>query len=245
MHWEDLGWILSTQKHGENAHLITLFTKNHGVRRGYFRSFSRKQVSNVQLGNLVYAKWKARTANQLGSFDLELVRPLPWTVIDNAMLLKVVMLTTILLRDSLLECEPQPEIFAQIEALFDQLKEADWLRDYIKLELKLLQYSGFGLSLKKCAVTGESHNLQYISPKTGAAVSEGAGQEYRDKLFPYSPLLADPNSYYFTKEELDEALRITGFFINKFIYRPKGKTLPNLRQQIIEKITHEHPEPAY
>ena len=61
--------------------------------------------------------------------------------------------------------------------------EKYWILKYIRWELKFLSELGFGLDLSKCAVTGSKNDLQFISPKSGRAVSaEGAG-EWRNKLF--------------------------------------------------------------
>ena len=46
----------------------------------------------------------------------------------------------------------------------------------------LLDELGFGLDLGSCAATGSNDKLIYVSPKSGRAVSESAGAEYRDRL---------------------------------------------------------------
>ncbi len=46
----------------------------------------------------------------------------------------------------------------------------------------LLEELGFGLDLSKCAVTGVTDDLMYVSPRTGRAVSAEAGEPYKDRL---------------------------------------------------------------
>ena len=53
---------------------------------------------------------------------------------------------------------------------------------YVRLELGLLQELGFGLDLEKCAATGATEDLAYVSPKTGRAVSRAAAGPYKEKL---------------------------------------------------------------
>src|SRR6476661_4353526 len=52
----------------------------------------------------------------------------------------------------------------------------------IHFELAMLAELGFGLALENCAVTGETTDLIYVSPKSGGAVSRGAGEPWRDRL---------------------------------------------------------------
>jgi len=46
----------------------------------------------------------------------------------------------------------------------------------------MLAELGFGLDLENCAATGETTDLIYVSPKSGGAVSQRAGEPYRDRL---------------------------------------------------------------
>ena len=52
----------------------------------------------------------------------------------------------------------------------------------VRLELQLLAELGFGLDLDRCAATGATDELVYVSPKSGRAVSRQAGEPWQDKL---------------------------------------------------------------
>src|SRR5205085_7719962 len=80
------------------------------------------------------------------------------------------------------ERDPHPALFDGIGPMLD------WLDDpvvggalIVRFELKMLDDFGFGLELDECAATGATTDLVYVSPKTGRAVSRGAGAVYRDK----------------------------------------------------------------
>jgi DNA repair protein RecO (recombination protein O) len=97
-----------------------------------------------------------------------------------------------------------------------------WQGHYLNLELLLLTQLGFKLDLSKCAVTGAQENLQFISPKSGRAVSKQAGDYYADKLLPFPQMLHDvynnnlQNSYSYREFQL--GLKVTGYFFNKYLF---------------------------
>ena len=51
------------------------------------------------------------------------------------------------------------------------LADPRWPETYVRFELLLLQELGFALDLDRCAVTGATDDLAYVSPRTGRAVS--------------------------------------------------------------------------
>src|SRR5262249_60934009 len=77
-----------------------------------------------------------------------------------------------------------------LEALIAPLEAADiWPAVYVRFEAGLLADLGFGLDLSKCAVTGSADDLVWVSPRTGRAVSAGAGAPYKDRLLALPPFL--------------------------------------------------------
>lgn len=65
-------------------------------------------------------------------------------------------------------------------ALLQVLEMEAWPAAYISFELGLLAVLGFGLALDRCARTGASEGLAYISPRAGAAVTAEAAGELAD-----------------------------------------------------------------
>ncbi len=65
-------------------------------------------------------------------------------------------------------------MFDGFQAFLGVLGHPGWPAIYVRLELGLLQELGFGLDLEKCAATGATEDLAYVSPKTGRAVSRAA-----------------------------------------------------------------------
>ena len=73
MEWSDEGVILGVRPHGETGAVLELFTRAHGRHLGLVHGGrSRKLRPVLQTGNHVDATWKARLADNLGHFALEL-----------------------------------------------------------------------------------------------------------------------------------------------------------------------------
>ena len=73
MDWTDDGIILSARKHGETSVIATVLTHGHGRHLGLVRGGAGKRLSGLlQPGNLIRATWKARLAEHLGTFTLEM-----------------------------------------------------------------------------------------------------------------------------------------------------------------------------
>ncbi len=59
-----------------------------------------------------------------------------------------------------------------------------WPALLVRWEMGLLDELGFGLDLETCAATGLRENLNYVSPRSGKAVSEEAGRPYVNNSLP-------------------------------------------------------------
>ena len=92
---------------------------------------------------------------------------------------------------------------------------------------------GFGLDLSKCAVTGQTEGLIYVSPRTGRAVSAKGAGEWADRMLDLPPCLlgqgAAPDS------EVLQALKTTGYFMrNKLAKVLAARPLPQVRARFVE-----------
>ncbi|MEY8839447.1 DNA repair protein RecO C-terminal domain-containing protein, partial [Cribrihabitans sp. XS_ASV171] len=86
-----------------------------------------------------------------------------------------------------------------------------------------------------CAVTGASSDLEFVSPRTGRAVSrEGAG-EWADRLLPLPPVLRGEGQG--ADEEVAQALRTTGYFLeNRLAPALSHHPLPEARARFVERF---------
>jgi len=133
------------------------------------------------------------------------------------------------------EREPHPRAYDGLSALLEALdRDRGWASDYARWELALLAELGFGLDLGRCAATGTTRDLAYVSPKSGQAVSRGAGEAYRTRMLPLPEFLiseTQPN-----REAVLDALRLSGYFWEERVFRPHGRKLPAARTRFVDRL---------
>ena len=90
MDWTDEGIVLSARKHGESAAIISLLTQRHGRHMGLVRGGAgSRRHGLMQPGNLLNAAWRARLADQLGAYTVELGQAFSAAILDSPMRLAV------------------------------------------------------------------------------------------------------------------------------------------------------------
>jgi DNA repair protein RecO (recombination protein O) len=230
MEWRDEGALLSVRQHGETSAIIEVFTVRHGRHLGVVRGgVSRRIAPILQPGAQLDLTWRARLDEHMGAFTVEPIRSRTAQVMADRLALAALGAVTALLSFALPEREPHPRLYARTVALLDALGTTPgWEADYLRWELALLEELGFGLDLARCAATGATEDLFYVSPKSGAAVSrEGAG-EWADRLLPLPPVLrGEPDQ---RPGEVSEGLRTTGHFLEQWLAPALGdKSVPAAR----------------
>ena len=188
-HWTDEALILEVAKFGDHDAIVQLFTPAHGLCRGVVkRGLSSKNRADLQPATLVQANWKSRLPEHMGTLTLEGAHGFAARVMHDPLRLSAIGSVSALLAACLAEHDPHPELY---HAAVDFMKHvaADvaplvWMAEYVRLELAVLELSGFGLDLSECAATGTRDDLAYVSPKSGRAVSRGAGEPYHDRMLP-------------------------------------------------------------
>ena len=99
---------------------------------------------------------------------------------------------------------------------------------------------GCGLDLESCAATGGTQELIYVSPKTGRAVSRVAGDPYRDRMLPLPAFLRMPPGPPPPAGDLVEAFRLTGYFLARHVYEPRGLDPPDARARLVALVARNH-----
>ena len=236
MEWHDEGIVLSARKYGESSAIATLLTKEHGRHSGLVHGGGTKNKQGIlQPGNFVNVRWKARLVEHLGIFSPEIISSYSAPLLSRPNQLGALLSACTLSETALPDRQPHQNIYNALKLLLHNLTTDFWPNIYIKWELGLLASLGFGLDLSKCAVTGTTIELTHVSPKSGKAVSLMAAQPYIEKLLPLPAFLLE-DAKIATKEEILEALTLTGYFLQNhvFLHRPKG--LPNARKRLVEML---------
>jgi DNA repair protein RecO (recombination protein O) len=97
----------------------------------------------------------------------------------------------------------------------------------------VLEELGFGLDLHACAATGLADDLAYVSPKSGRAVSRGAGAPWAERLLALPPFLTRRDNRAADAEALEAAFRLTGHFFNRDVYEARGIAMPEAREGFV------------
>jgi DNA repair protein RecO (recombination protein O) len=231
MQWRDEGLVIGARRHGETSVIVELMTKAHGRHLGLVRGGMGSALRAVlQPGNQVEAVWRARLDHQLGAYLVEPLQSRAARLIDHGYALHGVAFLCALLR-LLPERDPHAELYEMSGLIADRLDAMDHAPALLaRFEITLLGALGFGLDLGACALTGAREDLAYVSPKSGRAVSRNAGEPWRERLLRYPAFLqggdfaARPDA-----AELDAAFRLTGHFLNRDVFAPRGAVMPPAR----------------
>lgn len=237
MEWSAPGIVLSAAPYAEGDALAAVFTEEHGVYRGLARGgLSRARAGTWQAGNLVEARWVARLSDQLGSFTAELVHPAAALAMQDALALSVLSAACAVAEGALPEREPQPRIFRGLLHLIAHLDDGlAGVAGLAAWELGVLADLGYGLDLGRCAVTGDTANLAFVSPKSGRAVSEAAAGIWKERLLRLPPfLLGDARP---TRADLTDALRLTGHFLTRDAFGARHRDLPAARTMLYDRVS--------
>ncbi|MGY6703634.1 DNA repair protein RecO [Roseinatronobacter sp.] len=235
MDWRDQGILLSVRKHGEATALTEVFTALHGRHAGAVRGgASRKMAPVLQPGAQLDVHWRARLEDQMGNFTVELLQPRAAHFLHDRLALLALGSVCALCRFTLPERAPYPVLYSATVALLDTLGQPGWLQSYALWELQLLEETGFGLDLDRCAVTGAQQGLAYVSPRTGRAVTiKGAG-EYASRLLPLPAALLNGSAL--DANDLTQALTISGYFLNHWLAHAVGQRLPEARARFVAAL---------
>jgi DNA repair protein RecO (recombination protein O) len=239
MEWSDRGIVLSGRPHGETGLVTTLLTRQHGRHAGFVAGgISRKSRPTWQPGNLVEVAWRARQVDQLGHFTGELREAHAARVMDDAVQLAGLSAACALIDAALPDREPHAAVFDGFHALLNAIGHPGWPVIYVRLELGILQELGFRLDLDRCAVTGATEDLAFVSPRTGRAVGRTAAEPYRDRLSPL-PAFLSTRVLPADGAELRLGLDLTGHFLERHVFWPHNKPLPAARSRFMEALSRQ------
>lgn len=235
MEWTGEGVALGIRRHGEGNAILELMTRERGRHLGLVRGGVGLRLRPVlQIGNTLTATWRARLDEHLGTYTVETVISRTAKLMASAAALHGVALLATHLR-LLPERDPHPALYDALPVILDALDEPDVARALmVRFELALLDELGFGLDLSECAATGRRDELTHVSPKSGRAVCREAATPYLKSLLELPPFLrADRSSISCEVADLLAGFRLTGFFLERHVYGPRGLLIPDCRGAFI------------
>jgi DNA repair protein RecO (recombination protein O) len=238
MEWTDEGIVLGVRRHGEANAIVELLTRSHGRHLGLVRGGSGSRMRpTLQPGNTVSAVWRARLDEHLGFYQLDGIRLRAGTMLASSH--AVYGLTHLASLARLLpERDPHEDIYEMLESILDDFDEAGEAAVHmVRFELAMLAELGFGLDLANCAATGVTHDLVYVSPKSGNAVSRQAGEPWQDKLLRLPPFLrAEAEQPGWSDSDLRDGFQLTGLFLLRHVLEPRGQHHSDAREGFIAAV---------
>jgi DNA repair protein RecO (recombination protein O) len=238
MQWTDEGIVLGVKRHGESSVIVELMTREHGRHLGLVRGGTGRMLRPVlQAGNLVSAVWRARLDQHLGHFTVEGLNLRVAALLSRSHAVYGVTHLAALCR-LLPERDPHPMVLPMVEAVLDHMDDAPVAAALIAhFELQLLTELGFGLELDRCAVTGVTDDIAYVSPKSGRAVSQPAAEPWQDRLFRLPDFLHRRDVEDPSLADIADAFALTGHFLERRVLEPRGASLP-ARSEFIAAVLH-------
>ncbi|TCT02399.1 DNA repair protein RecO [Aquabacter spiritensis] len=243
MEWTDEGIVTGVRRHGEGSAIVELLTRERGRHAGLVRGgLSRRLAPLLQPGNRLHIVWRARIDTQLGQYTVEPVRLRADALMRTRHAAYGISHITSLVR-LLAERDPHPGLFGVLDAVLDAFDApGDAAILLARFEMAMLTELGIGLDLTRCAATGSREDLIYVSPRTGRAVSAGAGAALADRLLPLPSFLI-ASQVRPTPAELAAAFRLTGYFLSRRILEPRGLALSDARAAFIAAMADDQLNP--
>ena len=237
MEWQDNGIVLGVRKHGETSVILEVMTKDHGRHLGLVRGGrSRTMQPTLQPGNQLSLVWRARLEDHLGMFTVEPIKLYAAQLMQSALGVSAIQLLAAHVR-LLPEREADIGIYGALSDMITHLGEPATTAEFlVRFELAVLDRLGFGLDLEMCALSGAREGLAYVSPKTGRAVTHDAGAKWADKLLPLPSFLGRGANIAPDHASLKQAFELTGYFLARNVYEPRGIELPAVRDSFLNAL---------
>jgi DNA repair protein RecO (recombination protein O) len=236
MEWTDEGRIIAVRSHGETSAVVEVLTAANGRHAGLVRGGrSRTMRPVLQPGNRVRAVWRARLEEHLGNFQIEADQLSAGQLMEDPLALSGLNAACAMASACLPEREAHPAVADAFEVLIEALEHPDlWPALYVRWEAGLLADLGYGLDLRRCAATGQEHDLVYVSPKSGRAVCREAGKPYHDRMLGLPGFMTGQGDL--EPGDIAAGLKLTAHFIQRRVLWPADKQLPDARARMIERL---------
>lgn len=236
MQWAGEAIVLGARHFGEGKLVAEVFAREHGRYGGVVHA-GRKAQPILQAGNVVHAGWKARLSEQLGFYSpLELVEPHATRLLDDAIALAGLSSAIALIRGATPERQAYPQLYDALMVLVEAMPHGEiWPALYARFELGLLSALGYGLDLSRCAVTGATEGLAWVSPRTGRAATYEAGAPHAEVLLRLPPFLVDAEAE-LESGDVADAFALSGYFLERRLFDHRGEGVPDARRRLIERL---------
>lgn len=217
---------------------MRLMTPKDGLQAAYVRGARGRRMRPVLVpGNLVEARLRSRTEDQLAHAEVELTHsrapllsePLPAAAIEWVTALTATVLP---------EAQPYDRLYDALDALLALIEAAPsalgWAGPLVRYELLLLAELGFGLDLERCAVSESNDDLVAVSPRSGRAVSAAEAEPYAGRLLSLPAFLRSGGAASWM--EVRQGLELTGHFLDRDVLTGRAAALGETRNRLVDRL---------
>lgn len=184
MKLESVGILVNIRPFNERDSIARIFTYDHGVLCGMMRGAVVAKKNRPLVGQYGNVAWNARLDSQLGVFHWDAERNLAAILMTSAERLGYMTAAFDLISTMLPERARYEMLFSETISLLRDLNLTSVpAAAYLEWEIKLLRELGYALDLTHCSGCGATHNLNYLSPRTGRAVCDECAAPYIDKIY--------------------------------------------------------------
>ena len=225
MNWIDEGFLIHKNIYNENSVIAEFYTKNHGKCSGIIFGGTSKKVKNyLQIGNKFHINFNFKKEGTTGYFKVEILKANSPFFFDNKNKLMCISSAMSLIKLLTVESEENPKIFNLIETFFLNLRDNQWLKNYILWELTLFKFLGYDLNLKDLV------SLEIINDQKKYFVKSNSST----KNVPNFLVEANENDVDF--ENLLLGLKLVTDYLDKSILLPNNISHPYQRLNFINTI---------
>jgi DNA repair protein RecO (recombination protein O) len=225
MIWDDTGFLLSKSRYSENSIIAEIFTKDHGKVSGIIFGGTSKKIKNyLQIGNLLFINYNAKSENRAGYFKIEIQKAYSPIYFDNAKKLNCIASAMNLIKLLTADSQSNIKIFDLIENFYTIIPDKDWLKKYIFWELELLKILGYDLELDTLVSKKIIDNkILYV-----------AQSSTEKKIVPN--FLINKDVSVDDVKILLNGLKLVGDFMDKTILKPNNINFPISRSQFVNSL---------
>ncbi len=238
MEWIDEGIVLGVKRHGETSVILELMTQAHGRHLGLVRGGAGTRMRGVlQPGNALRATWRARLDEHLGHYAVEGLNLRAGAFLPAAHAVHGVTHLAALCR-LLAEREPHAAIYHALDTILDFARRPGYRRgDDRALRTRLSGRAG--LRPRPFVLRRDRHDGR---PHLCVAEIRPRGLAVR----PARPIAtgccgspafcrAVPSRH--SPDDLADAFALTGFFLDRHAFAPRGLALPEARAHFVAALT--------
>ena len=225
MNWDDQGFLISKNRYSENSVIAEIYTKNHGKISGIIFGGTSKKIKNyLQLGNLLYVNYHAKSESKIGYFKIEILKAFSPIYFDDQKKLSCIILAMNLIKILTAEFQSNIKIYELIEKFYKILISDNWINNYIFWELELFKIIGYDIELKDLV------NKKIVNNKT----QYFAKTSDQNKQVP--SFLIEKNVQESNLDNLLKGLKLVGDYLEKTILKPNNLNYPISRREFITNL---------